>query len=120
MNQFGFEEAHWESAKAEAKLVLSDCAKRRQMIPYSEFVGRVRSISLQAHDPRLAHFLEEISTEEHAAGRGMLTALVVHKHGDQRPGPGFFDLANRLGRNTDDIDKCWIEEVSRVFSAWTT
>ena len=119
MNQFGFDEARWESAKAEAKQILSDCAKRGEMIPYSEFVGRVSSISLQAHDPRLAHFLEEISVEEHAAGRGMLTALVVHKRGDQRPGPGFFDLAERLGHNTADIDRFWIEEVSRVFSAWT-
>ena len=66
------------------------------MIPYSEFVTRVHSIRIDAHDPRLAHFLEEISTEESAAGRGMLTALVVHKRGDLQPGPGFF-LRSALG-----------------------
>ena len=96
MNQFGFEERHWEVAKAEAKDVLSACARQRQMIPYSEFVTRVHSIGIDAHDPRLAHFLEEISTEESAAGRGMLTALVVHKRGDLQPGPGFF-LRSALG-----------------------
>ena len=119
MNRFGFDEARWESAKIEAKQTLSECAKQGQMIPYSEFVGRIRSITLQAHDPRLAHFLEEISMEENSAGRGMLTALVVHKRGDQRPGPGFFDLAERLGHNTADIDRCWIEEVNKVFASWT-
>jgi hypothetical protein len=26
----------------------------------------------------------------------MITALVVHKSGDMQPGPGFFELAQRL------------------------
>lgn len=118
MNRFGFDERLWEAAKAEAKAVLSACAKQRQMIPYSDFVSRIKAIHLEAHDSRLAHFLEEISTEEGAAGRGMLTALVVHKSGDYQPGPGFFDLAQRLGHNTSDVVKFWIEEVKRVFAAW--
>lgn len=118
MNRFGFDERHWESAKTEAKEVLSACARQRQMIPYSEFVTHVHSIHIDAHDSRLAHFLEEISTEESAAGRGMLTALVVHKRGDLQPGPGFFDLAQRLGHDTSDVVKFWIEEVKRVFAAW--
>ena len=118
MNRFGFEERYWEAAKVEAKVVLSACAKQRQMIPYCDFVVRINAIHLDAHDPRLAHFLEEISTGESAAGRGMLTALVVHKTGDLQPGPGFFDLAQRLGHNTSDVVKFWIEEVKRVFAAW--
>ena len=118
MNRFGFDEQSWEAAKAEAKELLSACARQRQMIPYSEFVARVHSIHLDADDSRLARFLDEISTEESAAGRGMLTALVVHKRGDLQPGPGFFDLARRLGHNTSDVVKFWIEEVKRVFAAW--
>jgi molybdopterin synthase catalytic subunit len=88
------------------------------MIPYSEFVTKIRSIQIDYHDPRLFHFLGEISAEECAAGRGMLTALVVHKHGDMQPGPGFFELAQALGQDTSDIVKFWIEEVKRVFAAW--
>jgi hypothetical protein len=87
------------------------------MIPYSDFVARLKAIHIDAHDQRLRHFLEEISTEESAAGRGMLTALVVHKRGDMQPGPGFLDLAQRLGHDTADIVKFWIEEVKRVFAA---
>src|SRR5262245_59543902 len=118
MNRFGFDESSWDAAKAEAKQILSLCAKERQMIPYSDFVARLKSIRIDAHDQRLRHLLEEISSEESAAGRGMLTALVVQKRGDMQPGPGFFELAQRLGHNTTDIVKFWIEEVKRVFKAW--
>jgi hypothetical protein len=48
----------------------------------------------------------------------MLTCLVVHKRGDYQLGPGFFELARDLGRDTSDIEKCWIQEVKRVFEAW--
>jgi len=118
MNRFGFDLAKWDAAKAEGKRILAEAAKRRQMIPYSDFVRQIHSIHLDYDDSRLAHFLGEISEEESSAGRGMLTALVVHKHGDYQPGPGFFDLAKKLGHDTSDIVKCWIEEVKRVFAAW--
>ena len=114
----GFPPAKWTAAKQEAKTLLADYASRRQMIPYSEFVGKIHSIRLDYHDPRLFHFLGEISAEEYVAGRGMLTALVVHKHGDMQPGPGFFELARELGQDTPDIVRFWIEEVKRVFAAW--
>jgi hypothetical protein len=63
--------------------------------------------------------LREIAAEENAAGRGMLTAIVVYSSGDMQPGPGFFDLAGRLGKNTNDILRCWIKELKRVYSYWS-
>jgi hypothetical protein len=118
LNPFGFTEAQWSAAKAEAKGILAEHAKRRQMVPYSDFVRKLHSIRLEHHDPRLFHFLGEISVEENEAGRGMLTALVVHKHGGMQPGPGFFELAKKLGHKTSDIEKFWIDEVKKVFAAW--
>jgi hypothetical protein len=117
-NRFGFDPIQWEAAKSEAKQVLAKCAGDRRMIPYSDFVKEIRSIYSDHHDVRLSHFLGEISTEESIAGRGMLTALVVHKHGDYQPGPGSFECASSLGRDTSDIVKCWIDEVKKVFAAW--
>jgi hypothetical protein len=114
----GFPPDKWEAAKREAKTVLADCARKRQMIPYSVLTPKLHAIKLEYHDPRLFHFLGEISTEEYHAGRGMLSALVVHKYGDMQPGPGFFDCAHALGIKTPDITKFWIEEVKRVFAAW--
>ena len=49
----------------------------------------------------------------------MLTAVVVHKSGDMQPGPGFFELARELGYDTTDIEKFWIQEVKKVFAAWS-
>ena len=61
--------------------------------------------------------LGEISTEENEAGRGMLTVVVVHKEGDMKPGPGFFELAQKLGRQVGDLDVFWISEFKRVVDA---
>jgi hypothetical protein len=118
MNRFGFEETQWEAAKAEGKTVLSGYAKRRQMVVYSKLVREIHSIQLEPHDQRLFDLLGEISTEEDAAGRGMLSSLVVHKDGDLQPGPGFFELAQKLGHDTSDILVFWISQVKRVFAAW--
>ena len=57
--------------------------------------------------------LGQISEEEDAAGRGMLSVLVVHKDGDKMPGPGFFTLAKKLGRDISDRDKCWSDELTK-------
>jgi hypothetical protein len=119
MPKYGFNDAAWESGKAEGKAVLIECARARGLISYSDFIKGVRAITFtNAHDFRLPYFLEEISVEENRAGRGMLSALVVYKYGEHKPGPGFFELAHKLGRDIKDIDKCWIAELNTVYAAW--
>lgn len=115
----GFSEADWNAAKEEARSAMIERAKLRGMIPYSDLVKEIHSIKIDAHDPRLFHMLGEISSEEDAAGRGMLTVVVVHKLGDMQPGPGFFELAKELGRNTSNILKCWVDELHRVHAVWS-
>gem|GEM_PF-438876 len=92
-NIYGFKEVDWDKAKTEVKSILIEVARRKGRIAYSELASQIESIYLEAHDPRMFHLLGEISREEDAAGRGMLTAIVVHKSGDMQPGPGFFELA---------------------------
>ncbi|MPZ77938.1 MAG: hypothetical protein GEU77_15595 [Deltaproteobacteria bacterium] len=117
MAKHGFSDAPWESAKAEGKAALAECARAKKMISYTDFMHQIRSISFETpHDSRLPQFLAEISTEEAKAGRGMMTALVVRKNGDQRPGAGFFELAGRLGYDISDPEKFWLEEVNKVFA----
>jgi len=118
LNDYGFAGAQWESAKEQAKAVLSEVATRKGRIAYSELVEQITALSLEPHDPRLFHLLGEISTEEDHAGRGMLTAIVVHKSGDMQPGPGFFELAKSLGKNTKDPLVCWITEFNKVHDYW--
>jgi hypothetical protein len=117
--KFGFDDATWEAGKAEARAMLIDYARRRQMIVYTDFVNQLHAIRFNGpHDFRLNHFLGEISDAEAGADRGMLTALVVHKRGDLEPGPGFFEMARDLGLDTSDILRCWVNEVEKVFAAW--
>jgi hypothetical protein len=119
MAKHGFSDAEWQAAKVEGKAVLAQRAHDKKMISYTELMYQIRSISFETpHDLRLPQFLAEISTEEAKAGRGMMTALVVRKNGDQRPGAGFFELAERLGYDLSDPEKFWIEEVNRVFASW--
>jgi hypothetical protein len=115
----GFSESEWSAALLEAKDILATRAKLRGMIPYSELASRIKSIHLEAHDQRLSHLLGDISTEEDADGHGMLSVIVVHKQGDMQPGPGFFELAQRLGRDTSDILECWVKELKRVHAYWS-
>jgi hypothetical protein len=119
MANHGFDPDAWARAKTEAIVAMVERAKVRGKITYSELVGRIDSITIDAHDPRIAMLLEEISIAEAEAGRGMLTAVVVHKVGDMMPGPGFFDLAKRLGRNTRDKEACWVKEFNKVYSEWS-
>lgn len=114
----GFTKSDWDAAKDEARQVMIECAKARQMIPYSDLVARISAIRLEAHDARLSHFLGEVASEEDERGRGLLTVVVVHKSGDMQPGPGFFELAQSRGRNTANIVECWVDELKKVFAYW--
>ena len=118
MNRYGFSDDVWAAAKGEATQALILRAKVRGMMPYSELVKYISAIQFDAYDQRLFDLLGQISKSEEMAGRGMLSAIVVHKTGDMEPGPGFFELARTLGRNTSDRTKCWVEEIKRVYAYW--
>ena len=117
--KYGFDIDDWNAAKEEMREALAERAKVRGMIPYSELVNQVTTISLEPNSYALAAMLGEISAEEDEAGRGMLTVIVVHKEGDMQPGPGFFELAGDLGRDTSDILKCWVDELHTVHRFWS-
>jgi molybdopterin synthase catalytic subunit len=119
MATYGFPQRDWDAAKQEVRRILIERAKVRGMIPYSDLAGKIGAIPLEAHDQRLFHLLGQISSEEDAAGRGMLSVIVVHKSGDMQPGPGFFELAKQLGRDTSDILRCWVDELKKVYAVWS-
>ena len=119
MNLHGFSEEQWSAAKAEVRELLAARAKLRGMIPYSDLVAQLKTVRLEPRDQRLFHLLGDVSSEEDAAGRGMLSVIVVHKSGDMQPGPGFFELAKKLGRNTSDILQCWVSELKKVHAHWS-
>lgn len=114
----GFQDEDWIAAQGEAIDLMVKAARRRGMITYSDLFARISRITMQPHDQRVYQFLEEISIAEETEGRGMLTVVVVHKTGDMEPGRGFYDLAERLGRDTSDLQKCWVAELHKVHAYW--
>jgi hypothetical protein len=119
--QFGFTDKEWKAAKEEARELLIAKAKvHGDTITYLDLASQITSISVEAHDQRLFHLIGEVAREEDAAGHGLLSVLVVHKHGDKRPGEGFFELAEELGRDISDTDECWVKELQKVHDCWGT
>lgn len=119
LNDYGFEGAQWDAAKEQARKILIEFAIKKQWISYSELVGQISALNLEPFDTRLFHLLGEISSEEDKAGRGMLTAFVVHKTGDKQPGPGFYELAKALGRKVKDPMEFWVSEFNKVHDYWS-
>ena len=112
----------WNAAKTEAREAMIEVARREGTVSYSDLARRIRPIlgcGLEPHDPRLWEMLGQISRAEDDERRGLLTVVVVHKTGDMKPGPGFFELAKCRGRDTSDIVRCWIEELNKVHDIWS-
>lgn len=114
MMRFGIKEEIWAAAKAEIVTILAAKANQTDpLISYTDLAGQLSSVKLGPEDKALHELLGEISKDEHLAGRGMLSALVVHKH-DRNPGPGLFSLAKRLGYKFSDNESFWIAELNKL------
>jgi len=95
----------------------------QETISYGDLYNQIRHLIhssplIGPEDHRFHHMLGEVSTAEHKAARGMLSVLVVHKTGDMKPGPGFFELAKQLGYAVNDEDVFWISMFRKVCAAW--
>jgi len=116
--RYGYSAKEWEAARKVGTRLIGAAARDEKTITYSDLVARLETtIALKAESRALADLLDEISKEQEARGRGMLSAVVVRKD-TQRPGLGFFKLAQELGRDTSDSEKCWVEEFNRVIAIW--
>ncbi|MDD9812170.1 MAG: hypothetical protein OXU71_10775 [Gammaproteobacteria bacterium] len=114
----GYEPEDWQKAKAQATAHLVSVAKRQDWETYGELVKEIDAISFAPNDFALAALLGQISREEYYAGRGMLTAIVVHKYGDKMPGKGFYKLARYLGLDISDKEALWVSETKKVWNYW--
>ena len=115
----GFDPKQWHAAKVEMYAILTRTASVLQMITYGDLARQIKTVRFEAHDPDMWYMLGEISEEENKAGRGLLSALVVHKGGDMEPGSGFFEIATRCGRDMLNKQKCWVDELHAVHGYWS-
>ncbi len=114
---YGYRDDDWSAAKAAVRRALVATASAGETVTYAEIAASpLGPIAFRPDDTALGRLLGELSAEEDAAGRGMLSAVVVRKRGSRagRPGAGFFALAQRLGRDVDDRDELWRAELARV------
>ena len=95
-------------------------AARRGLIAYSELSNLMKTFRIEAFGLPMSEMLGEIAEAEDEAGRGLLTVIVVHKAGDQEPGSGFFELAEKRGRDVSDRMVLWVTEFKKVHDYWAT
>jgi len=83
--RLGFKKTEWDSFKKEAREILIGVAQRADKISYGELAAQMTTIAVEPHDMVLWEIIGDVARDEEQAGRGILSVLVVHKHGDMEP-----------------------------------
>lgn len=97
---------------------LITAAKYRGTVTYQE-IAKIMGIPLSGNNMSrlVGQILGEISEDEVAKGRPMLSAIAVGVNG--HPGPGFYSLARTLGRLSDQAEAdFWEAERKAVYETW--
>jgi hypothetical protein len=94
-------------------------ARERETVTYGE-IGRQANLDMMKppHRAVLGLMLDEIDRHEHAAGRPLLSAVVVLKQTGVSS-RGFFACARTLGVETGPDERdFWAAELRRVYDYW--
>ena len=112
-----FSNLEWAGLKCITREFLVTAARRQRSVTYKEVAGLLKHRRFGYRSEAMDQMLGVISADEHAAGRPLLSAVVVRSDPQQpMPGPGFFELAKELGSMTDQIAilDYWRAEFRRV------
>ncbi len=101
-------------ALARAWEILVARAREGRTISYGEMAT---ALVLSPQSSQFTEMLNELSRAEEAAGRGLLSVLVVRKR-QGTPGVSFFRLARELGRTFENEKVFYLEESERVTAHW--
>ena len=104
----------------ELKERLIQAAKNEELVYYEDIAPMFGFNYDRDHDrAEVGRVLDVVNKEEFEAGRPLLSAIVVHKGGDEMPGEGFFKLAQELGRyRRGDKKIYWAMELKEVYKEW--
>jgi hypothetical protein len=104
---------------------LTELAETARLATYTQ-IASLAELSMDTEEGRaeISRLLGEIAQHEEAAGRPMLTALVVHAGHDNNPGEGFFGIAQQFGRfsgSRNQLERLefWVQEVNAVRAHWS-
>jgi len=100
---------------------LINAARYKGIVTYQELAQMMGlPISGQHMGSQVGWILGEISEDEHAAGRPMLSAVAVAVSGE--PGEGFYELARKLGLlgevPSEESRKFWRRQKEAVYETW--
>jgi hypothetical protein len=118
IHRYKLTEVEKETVKEEMRAVLIHLARTRQTATYTDVTLMLQSVYLNPGSYIFTHLLSEVCGEEWAKTGVMICALVVSKL-TGIPGAGYFRGMAQLGFDCSDIQRCWQEEVERVFTYWS-
>lgn len=101
--------------------LLRGVAQRKKTTRYSE-ISQHFGLDMANIDDRVlfSQMLGYVSESEYEAGRGMLSSVVINEELN-KPGDGYFELAEALGAfdsRRDDKDAFWTAELNRVYALY--
>jgi hypothetical protein len=77
--RFGKTEAAWLASIHQGIVSLIEVASARSDLSYTDFTRTITAIHFEPHSIMLNQLLDDISRQEAAAGRAMLSVIVRHK-----------------------------------------
>lgn len=100
--------------------LLCSKANRKELLSYSPIWELMDLKAGKNAAKEAGHMLGEISEDANITGKPLLSAIVINKK-KKEPGPGFYTLAENLGKmstgKSDREKKCyWEQEKEKVFS----
>ena len=105
--------------------VLISVARNKKTISYTELLNQSKvklDMSIPYDRGQLGHLLGEISWNEVAEGRPMLSSVAIHA-GDSIQGKGFFDLAEKIYdivlRTSDERMVFGMGELNATYNYWS-
>lgn len=113
----------YDQKKQTIRAKLIEQARVKGIAFYSE-VGALVGLDMgnPANRDEMSKLLGEISTDEYRQGRPMLSSVCVRIDENKRmPGPGFYDLARKLGRLNPGIsdEQFFFREMNKTHDYWS-
>jgi hypothetical protein len=124
---YGHATSEWEMVRRWTQRRLREVAQNRTTITYSDLCNELAiatGIRLEPHETPLAGLLGQVNVLEQEEQKPLISCVVVHKAGDSKPGPGFWNMAKEMGLDIGateaDRERYWIAELNRCYATWSS
>lgn len=125
---YGFTDEQWVAMERHGLDYLEELAREGRDTDYSTFCAAVRGragVAPDPHDHSLPELLRRVGTRSYE-DRGVILTALIHYKGGNEPGPGFYELAERLRALNNQPDpriaaetreRFWVHQVAACHNA---